>query len=121
VIPFAERALQILEAAECAAALGENSTGLTILIAPDGAVHMKTNPEQSGADWPLDRLMAHHGAASGYRVSSEEGLIRVEAREGNRVCRLEGTTPRRTAHALLGSSTSWVQALTVTPNLRPIP
>ncbi len=98
---LSEKALQILEAAEAAAANGESGSEVTILISRDGAVHMMTGDQAADDGWPLDRLLAHHGASSAFRVTSANGLIRVEAREGQRVCRLESATPQSVARALL--------------------
>lgn len=101
VTRFSERALQILEAAEAAAASGAPCSDVTILVSTGGAIHMLTGDGARDADWPLDRLLAYHGAASAFRVTWNHGRIQVEAREGQRTCRLEGTTPQSVARALL--------------------
>jgi hypothetical protein len=90
---FAEQALNILEAAESAGACSP----MTILIGPQGAIHMI-----AGSDWPLDSLSLHHGAKQAYRVSENQGSVRVEAREGLRTCILESSKPAQIARFLLG-------------------
>ncbi len=91
---FAQHAQNILEAAESA---GSNSgtTQMTILLGPNG-IHMIAD-----SDWPLDSLLQHHGAETAYRVSGHRGSMRVEGREGSRICVLESVSPSRTAKLLL--------------------
>lgn len=91
---FTDDALNILEAAESA----ETCTHTTILIGPDGHIHMIAD-----SDWPLDSLRLHHGAKRVYRVSEHQGSVRVDAREGNRTCVMESAKSARTARFLLGA------------------
>ncbi len=95
---FAEQAQSILDAAESAASRGETCSEMTILIGQDGGIHMLAD-----SDWPLDSLALHHGARSAYRVTGNKGSVRVEAREGARVCVLETRNPAHTARLLLGA------------------
>jgi hypothetical protein len=90
---FADQAATILEAAESAGAC----SNMTILISPEGAIHMIAD-----SDWPLDSLTAHHGAKTAYRVSESSGSIRVEAREGLRTCLMESAKPSQIVRFLLG-------------------
>ena len=76
---FTEHAQQILEAAESACRRGEACSETTILIGPDGSIHLLTD-----SDWPLDSLVRHHGAETGYRVSQRSGIVGVEGRQGAR-------------------------------------
>ncbi|HVO96988.1 MAG TPA: hypothetical protein VMT15_02935 [Bryobacteraceae bacterium] len=91
---FTDDALNILDAAESAAACSHT----TILIGQDGHIHMIAD-----SDWPLDSLKLHHGARTAYRVSQHQGSVRVEAREGNRRCVMESAKPTQIARLLLGN------------------
>lgn len=95
---FAEQAQSILDAAESAASRGETCSEMTILIGQDGGIHMLAD-----SDWPLDSLALHHGARSAYRVTGSKGSVRVEAREGGRVCVMQTRNPAQTARLLLGA------------------
>ena len=92
---FAQHAQNILEAAESAGSHSGMSPDLTILLGPNG-IHMIAD-----SDWPLDSLLSHHGAETAYRVSEHRGSVRVEGREGSRICVLESVSPSRTAKLLL--------------------
>jgi hypothetical protein len=94
---FAEQAQRILDAAESASARGESCSDLTILIGQDGGIRMIVD-----SDWPLDSLAQHHGAKMAYRVSERRGSVRVEGREGSRMCLLESAKPVHVARRLLG-------------------
>jgi len=93
---FSEQARKILDAAESASRSGQACSDMTILIGPEGNIRMVAD-----SDWPLDSLIRHHGAKSGYRVSEKTGSISVDAREGTRRCRLESVTPSHVARLLL--------------------
>jgi hypothetical protein len=92
---FLDDAEAILEAAE-AAAESSNTANVTILISPQGGIHML-----SDSDWPLASLEAHHGARTAYRVSQASGHVTVEGRSGNQRCRLESEHPQAVARRLL--------------------
>ncbi len=94
---LAEQARNILDAAESASRSGQACTEMTILIGPEGHIHMVAD-----SDWTLESLARHHGAQSAYRVSEETGRIRVEGRDGMRRCLLESSSPARVARLLLG-------------------
>jgi len=96
-VRFLENAQGLLEAAESASACGESCSEMTILIGQNGAIQMIAN-----SDWPLDSLAWHHGAQAVYRVSGEQGSVRVEGRQGSRTCVVQSPTPARTARLLLG-------------------
>jgi len=81
---LAQRAQEILSAAEAATARGAQSEEMTILISQGGGIHMLAE-----SDWPLESLLLHHGAQSAFRVTAKRGCIRVEAREGQKRCLLE--------------------------------
>ena len=51
-------------------------------------------------DWPLQSLAQHHGARMVYRVSRQDGAVRVEGRAGSRACLLESAKPNRAARLL---------------------
>ncbi len=82
---FAQRAQELLEAAVS----GPSVTEMTVLIGHDGAIQLCAD-----SDWPLDSLARERGARSAYRVSSNQGGVRVEGREGLRTCILESRRPR---------------------------
>ena len=88
--------MQLLEAAESAAQSGHAPSDLTILISPEGGIHMVAE-----SDWPLDSLQLHHGARMAYRVSQTAANVRVEGRAGSRTCVFETAKPERAAHLLL--------------------
>jgi hypothetical protein len=85
--------MNILTAAESAG----SPSNMTILIGPQGAIHMIAD-----SDWPLDSLTWHHGARTAYRVSEQSGSVRVEGREGSRTCVMESMKPMQVARFLLG-------------------
>jgi len=89
---FAEDAESILSAAESAGSCSE----MTILIGQNG-IRMIAD-----SDWPLESLLWHHGAHTGYRVTGVDGSVRVEGREGSRRCVLESSSHAKTARLLLG-------------------
>jgi hypothetical protein len=93
---LAERARDILDAAESASRSGQRCSHVTILIGPEGSIRMVTD-----SDWPLDSLIRLHGAQSGYQVSEQTGSIRVDGREGTQRCLLESVPASRTARMLL--------------------
>ena len=90
---FAEHAQNILDAAESAGTCSD----MTILLGPDG-IRMIAD-----SDWPLDSLISHHGANTAYRVSQNQGAVRVEGREGSRRCVLESVSHATTARMLLAA------------------
>ena len=90
---FVENAQSILDAAESAG----SCTEVTILMGPNGIRMI------SDSDWPLDSLLAHHGANTAYRVSENCGAVRVEGREGSRRCVFESVRPSQTARLLLAA------------------
>ena len=94
---FFDDAQGIFEAAESAYRSGQSVSDTIVLIGPDGAIEML-----AGSDWPLDRLAAERGAERAYRVGEAGGKVRVEARWGSRMCRLESESPSRVARDLLG-------------------
>jgi hypothetical protein len=93
---FLEDANAILEAADDATGATPSPANLTILIGPEGGIHMLAE-----SDWPLASLEAHHGARALYRVSQERGQVTVEGRSGNQRCRLEMEHPQAVARRLL--------------------
>jgi hypothetical protein len=90
---FVDHAHEILDAAESAG----SCTGMTILMGPNG-IRMIAD-----SDWPLDSLISHHGANTAYRVSQNQGAVRVEGREGSRRCVLESVSHAATARMLLAA------------------
>jgi hypothetical protein len=81
---FLEDAGAILEAARCATGATADPANFTILIRPEGGIHMLTD-----SDWPLASLEAHYGARTIYRINHADGRIVVEGRCGIRRCHLE--------------------------------
>jgi hypothetical protein len=88
--------MNILEAAESAG----SPSHMTILIGCEGnAGHIKMFAD---SDWPLDSLSWQHGAKTAYRVSEQNGSVKVEGREGSRTCLMESAKPAQIARFLLG-------------------
>jgi hypothetical protein len=98
-VHLAERAREILDAAENASRQGQVCSEMTILIGPEGHIRMVAD-----SDWPLESLARHHGAQSAYRVNERTGSIRVEGREGTRHCVLESVAHSQIARQLLGTN-----------------
>ncbi len=97
---FVDNAVRILDAAENAVQAGHAPSPVTILITPEGGIHMLAD-----SDWPLDSLQAHHGARMVYRVSQNASAVRVEGRAGARTCLFETAKPARIARLLLAART----------------
>jgi hypothetical protein len=93
---FLEDAGAILEAAQCATEATSDPANFTILMGPEGGIHMLTD-----SDWPLASLEAHHGARTIYRVNHARGRVVVEGRCGVHRCRLESEHPQAVARRLL--------------------
>jgi hypothetical protein len=93
---FLEDAEAILQAAEAATEATPDPTNFTVLIGPEGGIHLLAE-----SDWPLASLEAHHGARTLYRVNQERGRVTVEGRSGSRRCRLELEHPQAVARRLL--------------------
>jgi hypothetical protein len=96
---FVDNAMQLMEAAENAVQAGHVPSDMTILISPEGGIHMLAE-----SDWPLDSLQLHHGARMAYRVSQTSANVRVEGRAGSRTCVFETAKPERAARLLQHSS-----------------
>lgn len=97
-----ENAERLLSAAENAMHSGQTTSEMTILISPEGGIHMV-----SDSDWPLESLQLHHGAQMAYRVTRQDEKVCIEGREGSRKCRFESEDGRRTARLLLSGSTNY--------------
>lgn len=78
--PFFENARRILETAAAA----DTTSETTIILTNEGGLRILADN-----DWPLERLVAHLGARSAYRVSARRGAITVEGRSRTQSCRLE--------------------------------
>ena len=63
---------------------GAGDCRMAILVEEDGAIHMCP-----AADWDLECLRRHWGAAVVYGVTRKGSSVRVEARSGVESCRLE--------------------------------
>jgi hypothetical protein len=98
-VHLAERAREILDAAENASRQGQICSEMTILIGPEGHIRMVAD-----SDWPLESLARHHGAESAYRVNERTGSIRVEGRDATRRCVIESVAPSYIARQLLGTN-----------------
>jgi len=103
--------MQIFDAAESAVQSGQTPTDMTILIGPEGGIHMVAD-----SDWPLDSLQMLHGAAAAYRVSQNASHVRVEGREHSRTCLFETVKPARAARILLGGSLNSAPRLLAAPS-----
>ncbi len=78
--PFLRNAHEIFATARGAA----DDCHMAILVEADGAIHMCPS-----ADWDLECLRRHHGAAAVYGVTRNGSKVRVEARSGAERCTLE--------------------------------
>ena len=96
---FLDDAQSIFDAAQAVSASGQVVTEFTMLIGPEGGIHML-----AASDWPLERLMAERGARTAYRVLERHGKVRVEGRAGSQACRLEGESPGQVARRLLNAT-----------------
>ncbi len=94
---FWRDAAAIFETAEAAA--GRGLSELTILTGREIGIRIIAD-----SDWPLDRVLADSGAEAAYRVHERNGRVRMEARAGHCVCRLESESPRQAARQLLSSA-----------------
>ena len=90
---FVDYAHEILDAAESAG----SPSDVTILLGANG-IHMIAD-----SDWPLDSLLLHHGADAAYRVSGNQGSVKVEGRDLSHRCLIESRTPAQTARLMLAA------------------
>lgn len=94
---FWDNAARIMEAAVAATATGfATSESMTVLIGPEGGMHLLPNN-----DWPLDRLSEERGARMAYRVSQTDDKVTVNGLHGLAKCLLEAEKPESKAKALL--------------------
>ncbi|MBM3726749.1 MAG: hypothetical protein FJW40_15165 [Acidobacteria bacterium] len=82
---FLRDAGEILEAANAAQHAGHFTHGLTVLVGGRGPIELLASN-----DWPLDRLRAERGAEAAYRVTRENGRVRVEGHTRDGSCVLKG-------------------------------
>ncbi len=95
---FEDNAAKIFDAAENACREGLTPSEMSILISPQGGIHIV-----AGNEWPLDSLQTHHGAQMAYRVTQHGGTVRVMGRAGSRTCLFEAAKPNGVARHLLGA------------------
>jgi len=81
---FFDCAAELFSAAENILQAGSDPAGMTILIDSAGALQLL-----SDCDWPLDSLQRERGVETAYRVLRRGDSVRVEGREGRRVCVLD--------------------------------
>ena len=93
---FWENASKLLDAAVSASAAGNATENLTVLVGPEGGIHLIAN-----SDWTLERLQQDRGARTAYRVQHGQGRIAVEGREGASLCRLETESASNPAKRIL--------------------
>jgi hypothetical protein len=89
---FFENARRIFDTASAAG----DPADATIVVTQEGGLRIL-----SDSDWPLDRLVAHLGADSAYRVTSRRGVLTVEGRSRTQSCRMEKFKCRRPAGSAL--------------------
>lgn len=73
---FADNFEGILEVAESAGASGHDLPEWSVLIGPRGAIQMVAD-----SDWPLESLQAERSARMAFRVSRQDGRVRLAGRE----------------------------------------
>ena len=61
-----------------------SSDALTILIRPEGQIHIV-----DGAESPIDALRHQFGCGTAFRVTRYNGQVRVEGRSGSDKCLIE--------------------------------
>lgn len=96
---FLNNARSILDAAENVYFSTGSLEETSILIAPEGGIHLV-----SGSDWSLESLRVHHGARMAYRVSQRDGRVQLEGRAGSRTCLFEAEKPDGAARLLLANT-----------------
>jgi hypothetical protein len=69
---------------------------MTIVIGQEGGIRLIAE-----SDWPLDALLAHHGAQMVYRVRQQDQTVRLEGRAGTRTCLFESEKLNGAARRLL--------------------
>lgn len=94
---FLADAENIFETARQASQAGSPDCDWAILIGPQGDIRMV-----EAAGWALPSLVAHHGAETAYRVSRDGGQVRLEGRQGSKMCLLRSESTAATARQLLG-------------------
>jgi hypothetical protein len=77
---------------------GHAPVDITILVGPQGGIRLIND-----SDWPLDTLIAQHGAASIYRVRQQKGTVRLEGRSGARTCVFEADSVTAATRPLLAN------------------
>lgn len=90
-------AASIFETASQASQSGSSDCDWAILIGAQGEIRM-----MDGAGWSLPGLLAHHGGATAYRVTREQGRVSLEGRQGSQTCLLRSESPSAAASHLLG-------------------
>lgn len=99
---FLENARNIFEAAQNVFDSTGSVDAMSILISPDGGIHMV-----AGSEWSLQSLEAHHGARMAYRVSQRDGRVQLEGRAGVRTCLFEAGKPNGAARLLLANTPAY--------------
>jgi hypothetical protein len=75
---------------------GHQLSSMTIVIGQEGGIRLIAE-----SDWPLDTLLAHHGAQMVYRVRQQDQTVRLEGRAGTRTCLFESEKLNGAARRLL--------------------
>jgi len=96
VAPFWENAESIFETARQASQNGSPDCDLAILIGARGRIQVT---EAGG--WSLHALLAHHGAQTVYRITRQDGCVRLDGRSGSTTCMLRSEPLEDAAHWLL--------------------
>jgi hypothetical protein len=99
---FTDNAASIFEAAESAMKTGHNLSDMTIVIGQEGSIRLIAE-----TDWPLDSLLAHHGAQMVYRVRQQDETLRLEGRAGTRTCLFESEKLNGAARRLLPNTSDY--------------
>lgn len=99
---FSDNAASIFEAAESLLKAGQDPTDMTIVIGQEGGIQLIAE-----SDWPLDSLLAHHGAQMAYRVSQQDKSLRLEGRAGTRTCLFETAKLDGAARTLLADKAEY--------------
>jgi hypothetical protein len=97
------QARELLEAAASGVEAGLGAGEWTAFIGPEGGLEMI-----AGAGEPVESLRWSRGALAAWKVTRQDGGLRVEGFDGDRRCLLELPVPHGLSRRLLGDSRMYV-------------
>lgn len=98
----------LFEAARRASGSGSPDCDWAIVIGRQGEIRML-----EAAGWTLSCLLVQQGAETAYRVTREDGRVRLEGRHGSETCLLRSESPAAAArhlfeHSVSHSGAAWI-------------